>query len=33
MIAVLTPNPVVATGNTRFGNALPLAPIAGPCAR
>jgi 2-dehydro-3-deoxyphosphooctonate aldolase (KDO 8-P synthase) len=26
------PNPVVAIGATRFGNALPLALIAGPCA-
>src|SRR5215475_2809689 len=26
------PNPVVAVGNARFGNALPLAVIAGPCA-
>jgi 2-dehydro-3-deoxyphosphooctonate aldolase (KDO 8-P synthase) len=26
------PNPIVAVGNTRFGNALPLALIAGPCA-
>jgi len=26
------PNPVVAVGNARFGNALPLALIAGPCA-
>jgi 2-dehydro-3-deoxyphosphooctonate aldolase (KDO 8-P synthase) len=25
------PNPIVAIGNTRFGNALPLALIAGPC--
>jgi 2-dehydro-3-deoxyphosphooctonate aldolase (KDO 8-P synthase) len=27
-----TPNTVVAAGNVRFGNALPLALIAGPCA-
>src|SRR5215470_9119710 len=27
-----TPNPVVAIGAARFGNALPLALIAGPCA-
>ena len=27
-----TPNPVVAVGAARFGNALPLALIAGPCA-
>jgi 2-dehydro-3-deoxyphosphooctonate aldolase (KDO 8-P synthase) len=27
-----TPNPVVAVGKARFGNALPLALIAGPCA-
>ena len=26
-----SPNPVVAIGNARFGNALPLALIAGPC--
>jgi 2-dehydro-3-deoxyphosphooctonate aldolase (KDO 8-P synthase) len=26
------PNPVVAVGNARFGNALPFALIAGPCA-
>jgi 2-dehydro-3-deoxyphosphooctonate aldolase (KDO 8-P synthase) len=26
------PNPVVVVGNVRFGNALPLALIAGPCA-
>jgi 2-dehydro-3-deoxyphosphooctonate aldolase (KDO 8-P synthase) len=26
------PSPVVAVGNVRFGNALPLALIAGPCA-
>ena len=26
------PNPVVAVGDARFGNALPLALIAGPCA-
>src|SRR5437868_10652841 len=26
------PNPVVTVGNARFGNALPLALIAGPCA-
>lgn len=26
------PNPVVALGHVRFGNALPLALIAGPCA-
>jgi 2-dehydro-3-deoxyphosphooctonate aldolase (KDO 8-P synthase) len=26
------PNPTVAVGNMRFGNALPLALIAGPCA-
>ena len=26
------PNPIVAIGNVRFGNALPLALIAGPCA-
>ncbi|MHB2166382.1 3-deoxy-8-phosphooctulonate synthase [Alsobacter sp. R-9] len=28
----LAPNPVVAAGVVRFGNALPLALIAGPCA-
>ena len=27
-----TPNPVVTVGKARFGNALPLALIAGPCA-
>src|SRR5438270_2645325 len=26
------PNPIVAIGSVRFGNALPLALIAGPCA-
>src|ERR1700686_4549236 len=26
------PNPIVAAGNVRFGNDLPLALIAGPCA-
>jgi 2-dehydro-3-deoxyphosphooctonate aldolase (KDO 8-P synthase) len=26
------PNPIVAVGKVRFGNALPLALIAGPCA-
>jgi len=26
------PNPIVTVGKTRFGNALPLALIAGPCA-
>jgi len=26
------PNPIVTVGNARFGNALPLALIAGPCA-
>src|SRR5437763_11279626 len=26
------PHPAVTVGNTRFGNALPLALIAGPCA-
>src|SRR5437016_7569417 len=28
----LTPNPVVDIGQARFGNHLPLALIAGPCA-
>ena len=28
----VTPSPVVAVGGARFGNALPLALIAGPCA-
>jgi len=28
----ITPNAVVAVGSVRFGNALPLALIAGPCA-
>ena len=27
----MSPNPVVTIGNARFGNALPLALIAGPC--
>ena len=32
-IAVDTrPNPVVVVGQARFGNALPLTLIAGPCA-
>ncbi len=26
------PNPVVSVGNVKFGNALPLAVMAGPCA-
>ena len=26
------PNPIVAVGNARFGNDLPFALIAGPCA-
>ena len=29
--AKLSPNPIVTVGNARFGNALPLALIAGPC--
>ncbi|MGB6539065.1 MAG: 3-deoxy-8-phosphooctulonate synthase, partial [Xanthobacteraceae bacterium] len=28
----VTPNPIVEVGKARFGNALPLALIAGPCA-
>ena len=32
MTANLAPNAVVAVGEVRFGNALPLALIAGPCA-
>jgi 2-dehydro-3-deoxyphosphooctonate aldolase (KDO 8-P synthase) len=32
MVVEPAPNPVVAVGKTRFGNALPLALIAGPCA-
>src|SRR5882672_5430105 len=32
MMVEPAPNPVVAVGKTRFGNALPLALIAGPCA-
>jgi 2-dehydro-3-deoxyphosphooctonate aldolase (KDO 8-P synthase) len=28
----MTANPIVAVGNVRFGNTLPLALIAGPCA-
>jgi 2-dehydro-3-deoxyphosphooctonate aldolase (KDO 8-P synthase) len=31
MTAVPAPNPIVALGAARFGNALPLALIAGPC--
>ena len=31
MDAKLTPNAIVDIGGTRFGNALPLALIAGPC--
>jgi 2-dehydro-3-deoxyphosphooctonate aldolase (KDO 8-P synthase) len=32
MLTTPAPNPVVAVGKARFGNALPLALIAGPCA-
>jgi 2-dehydro-3-deoxyphosphooctonate aldolase (KDO 8-P synthase) len=32
MNAPVTPRPIVTAGNVRFGNALPLALIAGPCA-
>src|SRR5215472_3731480 len=32
MNAEPAPNPIVAVGKTRFGNGLPLALIAGPCA-
>jgi 2-dehydro-3-deoxyphosphooctonate aldolase (KDO 8-P synthase) len=32
MIDDQAPNPIVAVGSVRFGNALPLALIAGPCA-
>src|SRR5499427_814927 len=32
MNAEPAPNPIVAIGKTRFGNGLPLALIAGPCA-
>ena len=32
MVVEPAPNPVVAVGKARFGNALPLALIAGPCA-
>jgi 2-dehydro-3-deoxyphosphooctonate aldolase (KDO 8-P synthase) len=32
MNAEPAPNPIVAVGQTRFGNGLPLALIAGPCA-
>ena len=32
MNAELIPNAVVEVGRTRFGNALPLSLIAGPCA-
>jgi 2-dehydro-3-deoxyphosphooctonate aldolase (KDO 8-P synthase) len=28
----MSPNPIVAVGSVRFGNALPLSVIAGPCA-
>jgi 2-dehydro-3-deoxyphosphooctonate aldolase (KDO 8-P synthase) len=31
MVPAMSPNPIVAIGNVRFGNALPLALIAGPC--
>jgi 2-dehydro-3-deoxyphosphooctonate aldolase (KDO 8-P synthase) len=30
--ATVKPNPIVSVGNAAFGNALPLALIAGPCA-
>src|SRR5215813_2846164 len=30
--AMSAPNPIVTIGSVRFGNALPLALIAGPCA-
>src|SRR6476619_3273938 len=30
--AMAAPNPIVTVGGVRFGNALPLALIAGPCA-
>src|SRR5947199_4461106 len=30
--AMSTPNPIVTVGSVGFGNALPLALIAGPCA-
>src|ERR1041384_3276941 len=30
--AMSAPNPIVTVGSVRFGNALPLALIAGPCA-
>jgi 2-dehydro-3-deoxyphosphooctonate aldolase (KDO 8-P synthase) len=32
VMKTLPPNPIVAVGNVRFGNDLPLAVIAGPCA-
>jgi 2-dehydro-3-deoxyphosphooctonate aldolase (KDO 8-P synthase) len=32
MLMAAKPNPTVTVGNVRFGNALPLALIAGPCA-
>jgi 2-dehydro-3-deoxyphosphooctonate aldolase (KDO 8-P synthase) len=32
IVAEPAPHPIVAVGNMRFGNALPLALIAGPCA-
>src|SRR5690349_2528695 len=32
MSDAIRPNPIVSIGSVRFGNALPLALIAGPCA-
>ena len=32
VMKTLPPNPIVAVGGARFGNDLPLAVIAGPCA-
>jgi 2-dehydro-3-deoxyphosphooctonate aldolase (KDO 8-P synthase) len=31
MVPAMSPNPIVTIGSVRFGNALPLALIAGPC--
>jgi 2-dehydro-3-deoxyphosphooctonate aldolase (KDO 8-P synthase) len=31
MVAAMSPSPIVTVGNVRFGNALPLSVIAGPC--
>jgi 2-dehydro-3-deoxyphosphooctonate aldolase (KDO 8-P synthase) len=31
MVPAMSPSPIVTVGNVRFGNALPLSVIAGPC--